>query len=787
MNCDRPVSLDEQQGVSATRVADTPSSFGVASDQILQELEFAGVLGVIAEHAVSPLGAQSVLDRRPSNSIEWIQAEMASVAELDGLLGDGDEFRPEYIEDIAAAIETLEVPGSVLQPSDLNLVGRALAAMNTVRQELLRIENDAPLVSALATEVPPPNLERAIDRALEPDGTVKDGASPQLASARRKLRDTRARLRSLLERTLKDVGSDAQGEVTVRGGRYVIPLRRDSRSGVKGIVHGESGSGATLFVEPAQAVELGNEVNGWEAEEARAILAVLRELTDSLRPHSGLLSAGVEMCVAVDDLYARTRYAQEIRGHVPELTVGDADFSIIAGKHPLLFSDSADPVPFNLEFSGDEHTVLVSGPNAGGKTVLLKAVGLVSALAQSGVVPPVEKGTRIPLFDRIFVDIGDHQSIEASLSTYSAHLANLRDILVEAGSKSLVLLDEMGGGTDPIEGSALAGAVLQSLNDRGCFTIATTHLSGLKELAARSGGMVNASFHFDVETLAPTYRFVRDVPGRSYGLAIAKRLGLSEDVLARADVLLPEAARSLDSILADLEAREETLAEKEAAAEADGARLEAELVKARERADSLDNREKAVADREIELERQGREQARKYLLDARKRVEEALGVAGAAKIVTAAKKARKMVEEGVTEEGEALKRLEAKAKKLGWKVKGSGERGERGKGKGAAAMEKELGSKLPSLDAFNLATETASSDIDLRGRNGDEAEAELILALDGAVAGDLPWLRIIHGKGTGALRARVAEVLKLDRRVKSFRLAPPQQGGSGVTIAEFDR
>jgi DNA mismatch repair protein MutS2 len=320
--------------------------------------------------------------------------------------------------------------------------------------------------------------------------------------------------------------------------------------------------------------------------------------------------------------------------------------------------------------------------------------------------------------------------------------------------------------------------------------------------------MANASFHFDVETLAPTYRFVKDMPGRSYGLAIARRLGLSEDVLARADVLLPEAARSLDAILADLEAREEELNEKEAAASAEIARLEAERIKAEEKAASLENRETEVSDREREVEREGRQQARQYLLDARRRVEEALGVARGAKTDTTAKQARRMVEEGVTEEGEALKRLEKQAEKLGWRVKGGGQRAASSEQRATKRSASRKGLKNddrsalhaertdaprdsrspnPSLEAFNLATESASSDIDLRGRNGDEAEAELILALDGAIAGDLPWLRIIHGKGTGALRARVAEVLQLDPRVKSFRLASPQQGGSGVTIAEFDK
>ena len=774
--------VERQEGVSATRVAHTPSSFSeVASADALLELEFAAALNAVASHAVCDLGSDSVRSRFPSRSVEWIRSELAAVAELVGLIGDGDEFRPEPIDDISSFIETLEVSGSVLEPASLTLVGAAISAMQALHQELTRIGGDAPLVSTLATEIPPAHLSSSIARAIEADGTVRDEASKQLATARRRLRDTRSRLRNLLDRSLKDVGPDAQGEVTVRGGRYVIPVRRGARAGVKGIVHGESGSGATLFVEPAEAVQLGNEVNGWEAEEVRAVLAVLRDLTDQLRPHADLLQAGVEMCVAVDDLYARARYAVEVGGHVPTIADGTSSFCIEAGRHPLLLSDVDRPVPFDIEFTDDQFTIVVSGPNAGGKTVLLKGVGLVCALTQAGVVPPVGKRTTLPVFDQIFVDIGDHQSIAASLSTFSAHLAALKDILLRANDRSLILLDEMGGGTDPTEGTALAGAVLTYLNNRRSFTISTTHLSGLKELAARSAGMANASFHFDVETLAPTYQFVKDRPGRSYGLAIARRLGLAEDVLVHAEALLPEAARSLDSVLADLEAREETLAEKEANAEADVARLESERIAANQAKDSLDAREEAVADREREVEKEGRQQARQFLLDARQRVEEALGIAKETVTEATAKKARRLVEQGVTEEGEALKRLEAKAKKLGWRVKGSERESP------VEPVEAVSRSPLPSTAAFDLAIESASSDLDLRGRNGDEAEAELLLALDGAIAGDLPWLRIIHGKGTGALRARVAEVLQLDYRVKSFRLAPPAQGGHGVTIAEFDK
>ena len=477
-----------------------------------------------------------------------------------------------------------------------------------------------------------------------------DGASRDLARARKAVRDVRTKLVARLERLLQ--GLDPQDRapdaaVTLRAGRYVIPVRATARGRVGGIVHDESATRATVFVEPPEVIELGNELRSAEAEEHREVLRVLRELTDALRPHRDTIAAGWEACIAFDDLCARARYANEVNGFAPE--IGGGPLKIRGGRHPLLVGGETVVVPFDLELASDEWTVLISGPNTGGKTVLIKAVGLLALLVQSGVIPPLGPHSRLPVVERMFADIGDRQSIAASLSTFSAHVAVLRDILAHADDATLVLLDEIGSGTDPAEGAALAAATLRSLTRRHAVTLATTHLGALKRLAAESVGIVNASLQFDAASLTPTYRLLKGLPGRSYGLAIARRLGVADDVLADAEQAVPDAERQLDALLADVEARARALAERESAvgdAEA-AAATEHTRLEAREQAAA--ERERTVRERERSLDAKARDQARAYLLAARKTVETALGQARAAVDEATAREARRMLEKAISE------------------------------------------------------------------------------------------------------------------------------------------
>jgi len=599
----------------------------------------------VAAHAAGPLGAARVMSRTPSTDAATIRAVLAQVAELAALMLHDDGIRAEPVADIAPTLELLAVPGSALEGLALSELTVALAAARVTAGDLKRLADGAPRTAALRVDPPPKDLETRVGKSIGPDGSVLDGASKDLARARAQVREARQRLVKKLESMLGSLDPTERAPdaaVTVRGGRYVIPIRSTARGHVGGIVHDESATRATLFVEPPEVIELGNELRAAESAEQREVLRVLRELTDLLRPHRDAIAAAWEMCIAFDDLCARARYAVEVNGFVP--AIGEGPLKIRAGRHPLLGTEA---VPFDLELAPDEYTVLVSGPNTGGKTVLIKAVGLLGLLAQSGVIPPMGPQSSLPVFTEVFADIGDRQSIAASLSTFSAHVAVLRTILERAGSGSLVLLDEIGSGTDPAEGAALAAAALKALTRRHAVTLATTHLGALKQLAAETVGVVNASLQFDAETLTPTYRLLKGVPGRSYGLAIARRLGVPADVLAEAERAVPDAERTLDRLLAAVEARARDL---ETRANLLDARA-AELDLARLAVADLELRAADLVAREKRLDADARERARSYLLEARKTVETALAQARAAVDEATAKEARRLVEEAIEKTG----------------------------------------------------------------------------------------------------------------------------------------
>ena len=749
---------------------------GGIAPSVLDTLEFHTALGRVAEHAQGPLGAARVTSRRPSIDPPAIRDALAQVAELAAQLITDAELRAEAVPDVTPALELLMVEGSALEPLALLDCLSLMTASRAVGTELRRLEHLAPRTAALRVDPLPKHLEPRVQASIGTDGSVLDGASPELARARRAVREARESLVRRLEQILSGLKSDdrpGDAGVTIRNNRYVIPVRNTSRARVGGIVHDESATRATVFVEPPEAIELGNELRAREAGEQREVLRVLRELTDLLRPHRELLARSLEMCVAFDDLCARARYAVIVNGHAP--VIGDVTLTVRDGRHPLLLGGERPVVPFDLVLEGDEWTVLVSGPNTGGKTVLIKAVGLLSLLAQSGIIPPIGPRSALPVFTGIFADIGDKQSIAESLSTFSAHTRTLREILDGAGPGSLVLLDEIGSGTDPAEGGALASATLRALTRRHAVTLATTHLGALKQLAAETVGIVNASLQFDAETLTPSYRLLKGVPGRSYGLAIAKRLGVAADVLADAERSVPDAERQLDRVLADVEARRQDVEKHAHELDEREKALREQREGVNRRGEDVAERERSVRERERSLDTAAREQARSYLLDARKTVEAALAQARAAVDEATAKEARKLVEE-------AIEKTEGK------REAGSG-KGEEGSGwrsledlKRARGVPTLPASRLP-LPAPDVAV--GATEISLIGMRAGEAEGELLRALDAAIAADLPYLRIIHGKGTGALRKMVHEVLGQDRRVRRFGFAAANQGGAGATVAEL--
>ncbi len=795
----------------------------------LEVLEFARTLDLVAGHASSPLGAARVRALVPMTSAPLIAAEHQRVECMRALLTGEGGWAPEPIPDLDAPLARLRVAGTAWTGPELRAAVMLLASSRRTLDALRAGDRDAggiaPLEPLAAALVRAPATEKEIDAAVGEDGTVRDSASPALRRMRRELRGAEGDLVRLLERLMAKLEPNHRvddASVTLRNGRYVIPVRREGRGALGGIVHDSSASGATLFVEPPAAVEAGNRIRELEAEERREVARVLAEATDRLRPQRDQLSATLDALVTLDALYARARYAAEHRCAPAVLAGRDEGFEILNGKHPLLLArDPAMVVPFDLAMLPAERTLLVSGPNTGGKTVLLKAVALISLMVQSGIPAPVAPGSRIAVFDRFFADIGDEQSIEASLSTFSAHLRNLTEIVAEATAYSLVLADELGSGTDPIEGAALGGAILETLTLRGTTSIASTHLGALKELAHQIPGVVNASLQFDAVALAPTFRLVKGVPGRSYGLSIARRLSMPEAVLERAEARIPTGERDVAALLADLERRQETLREREQALAARHDAIEA-------RAERVSEREQSAREKERGLERAARQDARRYLLDAREEVEKTirdLRAAGVADIERAGIEARRTVEARAAAEADALDRLEREAAEqeattadgradaagaieVGATVAVATLGGKAGRvielrgrdgvvAVGAVKLTVPLSTLRrvsrralePRESAVPLIGDQPDLDvrheIDVRGVRVAEVEDAVQQAVDDAVRADLRSLRIIHGKGTGALRDRVAELLAADRRVHGYRMGAWNEGGAGVTIVDF--
>lgn len=785
----------------------------------LAVLEFPEALAVVAGLASSPLGGEAVRALQPAVDAAEVAAELARVDEVRGLFGEGEEWGMPTIPDARDALRLLRLEGSVLGGAGLREVAVLLASAGAVRRRLERGGGPPSGLRTLAARLAEREREAAeITRLVDEDGEVRAEASPLLYRTRREIASAGRRIVERLAAFAASLPPQLQvpdASVTVRDGRYVVPVRREGRGEVGGVVHGESGSGATLFVEPPVAIEMTNRLRELQATEAREVHRILREATAALRPLHLELVASLESLVELDSLHARARYAHRAGAHRPTiLPAGSAEYEVVHGVHPLLLARGESPVPFSLRMEAGERMLLISGPNTGGKTVLLKAVGLISLLAQSGVIPPVGPGTRLPVFRGVFADIGDEQSIEASLSTFSAHVRNLRVALAGADLESLVLVDEIGSGTDPTEGGALARAVLLELTGRGAFTVATTHIGQLKLLASEAAGVVNASLQFDADRLRPTFRLLKGIPGRSYGLAIARRLGLPEPLLAEAEAALPKGERDVAKLLLELEATEQRLAENTRS-------LEARLAETERLRSRLEEGERELRTREVNAERRARQQARDLLLAARQEVETAIrevrDAEGAEARTDAERAARRRVEQAAARQRERAPRPQREARTrapaeplqpgLRVRIASLGRTGTVTEVRDDRATVEAGGLRLtlprrdlqplPAGDqepapersrpsgGYMASVADAHPEVDLRGMRPDEMEHRLGSALDAALLSGLPTFRVIHGKGMGVLRSRVEELLKEDRRIASFRPGERFEGGTGVTVVEF--
>ena len=791
----------------------------------LAVLEFPRVLDEVAGRARSELGGRRIRGLQPRTDVSWIEREHAMVAAVRSLRGAEPPWHAEPAPDIEKALERLRVAGLAWTAAELLSAKHLLQASRRSREVLVDEKRPAAARAMLggftARLFSDRSIESAIDRAIDDDAAVKDEASPALRKIRRELRASEGELIRLLERQLARLDESFRVpdmSVTMRNGRYVIPVRREGRHAVSGIVHDTSASGATLFIEPPAAVEFGNRIRELEVDEREEIDRILAELTDVIRPHGDALASTLDALAELDSLHARADFATRYDTVPPSFGSPRNGWTIHGGRHPLLLSQGVAVVPFDLAMNADERTLVISGPNTGGKTVLLKAVGLLSAMAQAGIPPTAGRGTRLPIFDDYFADIGDEQSIEASLSTFSAHLRNLAEILVSATDASLVLVDELGSGTDPLEGASLGWAILEELTRRGTTTLASSHLGALKELATQVPGVVNASLQFDSEHLAPTYHFMKGIPGRSYGISIARKLQLPDAVVRRAEERVPTTERDVAALLEQLEQRDAELKRREG-------ELTTLLEDARRRIHDVVKRERNVRERERGVERQSRQEARKYLLNARAEIERTLRdlkKAGAEELDQKARAARQHAEQLAAKQAQVLEQLDVEDERARKRAPAARSTGDGAPAIGDAVRVETFGgstgrvlevrgdqalvavgsikSTVPLRTLVKVAPEEIEkavawhgdlpeehvrTEIDVRGLRPDELDAAIMQALDDAIRADMPALRIIHGKGTGALRARVGEMLGKDTRVKSFRLGAWNEGGAGVTIAEL--
>ena len=807
----------------------------------LTVLELGAALAAVGARAASPLGRAAVESRVPAGDAAAVRAELARVAETRDFLADHPGWGMPTVPDAASGLERLAAPGGVLEPLELFAVGVLLGSARALARDLEDPGARYPVLATVRSLLyVDEDTEAATLRTVDGEGQVLDTASKELKRIRSELRRAHSKIVVKLEgyaRSLPERISVADASITVREGRYVIPVRREGRGEVGGIVHDESATGATVFVEPPVAIELMNELHELERAELREIRRVLAALSDRLAPAHAALAGTQGALVDFDSLHARARAALDWRADAPEvLDAGAGELVIEEGRHPLLLARAeaagGDVVPFDLILEPGERALVVSGPNTGGKSVFLKAIGLIAALTQSGVIPPVRKGTRLPFFRDVFADIGDEQSIASSLSTFSAHLANLKEIVAGADDASLVLIDEMGTGTDPAEGAALARAILEDLVGRGALCVVTSHLGALKTLDTDGSGIVNASLQFDPDRMEPTYRLVKGRPGRSYGLAIARRLGMPAALLDRAEGHLSAGEVSVEELLGTLEKKEKEA--RELVASLDLERAEAERLRG-----ELEARETELLRQERTAERRAREEARQLLMEARSEVDQAIRDVRAAsdekELEAAGRRARARVEEAAREQRERRVRM---VEGLGLPELEVGQRVRLPGGANGAVVELrdgravvEVGAlrmEMPAVDLEPVAAEGARgsaaragplakrgearsrggsaarvgtrsgaraqtqtalpetnprAEVDLRGLRVEEVELELARALDEAVLGELSELRIIHGKGTGAVRQRVQELLRSDGRVKEFRLGVHGEGGAGVTVA----
>ena len=732
---------------------------------------------------------------------------------------------------------------AVLLPTELLEIRQTLVSARDLKRVLARMADQFPNLADMADRIQEcSGLVQEIGRCISERGGVLDTASSELARIRRELEAAHQRLIDRLDRIVQSSESGQflqESFITQRQGRYVIPLRAESKGRIQGVVHDQSASGATLFIEPLVTVDLNNRWRQLQLDEEQEVRRVLLALSQQVSGEAERIQWTVEALADLDLALAKARYADDLGAAEPQWVVavasGDTSeaeeqatapsrltFTLLSARHPLL--DPEAVVPIDVVLASETFVVVITGPNTGGKTVTLKTIGLLVAMAQAGLHIPAAEGSTLPFFRSIYADIGDEQSIEQSLSTFSAHMTNIVNVLAECDHDSLVVLDELGAGTDPVEGSALARAILQHLNERGVTSFVATHFSELKAYAHHTPGVVNASVEFDAETLAPTYRLMIGLPGRSNAFAIARRLGIDPHITDVAQAMIAPEARQTEAMLQDIQKQLEAATQDQVVASAARVRAEARSEELAQRLTGIDRERRDILNTARGEARQEIEAVRQELLRLRNQWSDQPPLPADAATPEESKEDVELALDNVKQRvaddvpapspprptyrgplqpgdqvwveplqahGEVISshrgQVEVQLGRFRTSVRRNQVDLREGKELDGSPDETaaEESGEAASVSIGLPIIESPGMELDLRGQTTEEGLHCLELYLDDAYVAELPWVRIIHGKGSGVLRAAVRQALNNHPLVSSYRAGEDGEGGDGVTVVKL--
>lgn len=794
------------------------------SDKSVHTLELNKILAQVARLASFVAGAELATELQPTTNLEEARNWQRETAEAVDLMDNKVNLSLNGVRDIRMTAMNA-ARGVVIDASGLLDVKHTLRRSGIVKRTLNKLKGQYPLLVELTEDIDEvPSVQEAIERTIDDNAEVRDSASAKLAIIRRDLKISFERLQTKLQRILANKRNEPMLQemiITQRGGRYVIPIKAEHKGKIPGIVHDSSSSGATLFIEPLETVELNNQWRELQLEEEKEIRRILAELTDIVGAKSEKIVLDVEILAYLDFTLAKAQYAYNTKSVQPQLVEfrsqknnlhPGSTIALRGARHPLL---TKHVVPIDIEYDDETWVLVVTGPNTGGKTVALKTLGLFTLMAQSGLQVPAD-AARLSVFEGVFADIGDEQSIEQSLSTFSSHMTNVIAILRECDDRSLVILDEMGAGTDPAEGSALARALLNRLLARRVTTMVSTHHPELKIYAVETKGVRNASVEFNLETLAPTYRLIVGLPGRSNALAIAKRLGLDPDIIEAARGLVTTEDLIADDLLDEIQRTRIDIREQNDEITTIRKQLE-------EQRDSLQGRIDKIEDERRDVIKAARRHAEDDLETFRKelrKMQQELKVAGMPldKVKALQEAAQKMIEwtaapmdmeeiEQVAEDGEWKPRVgdttfldtlnaegiiveldarDAVVQVGTLRVRAKiAELRRRNRSERRASERTRKYEVKESVDRPLPLAVSPGLELDLRGERVEEALERLDRYLDSAYMAGLPFGRIIHGKGTGKLREAVRDFLTGHRLITKQEQGLPNEGGAGVTVVHL--